>query len=51
MQMPQKDIDISQFSQTDWKQLTNYVALLITIKHKIHKKTASSTMEENKHEH
>ncbi len=51
MQVLQKeDIGISQFSQTDWKRLTDYVALLITIAHKIHKKNASSTME-NKHEH
>lgn len=34
MQTPQPTIDTSQFSGDDWKRLTDYVALLITIDQK-----------------
>lgn len=33
-------IDTSQFSPEDWKRLTEYVSLLMTIKGKMHKKAS-----------
>ncbi len=49
MQVQQKTIDISQFSEADWKRLTDYVALLIKIDCKMRKNESSSW--ENKNEH
>lgn len=30
-----KNIETGQFSQTDWKRLTDYVSLLVTIKQRL----------------
>jgi hypothetical protein len=47
MKIEQKrSIDTSQFSPEDWKRLTEYVSLLMTIERKMHKKT--STTQESK---
>jgi hypothetical protein len=38
MQTQHRPIDTSQFSETDWKRLTDYIALLITIDQRNKKK-------------